>query len=60
MVLADGRVGTASNEENSELYWAIRGGGGNFGIVTSFKFKLHPVHLSLIHISEPKRQEAIR
>ncbi len=44
MVLADGSVVTASNEENSDLYWAIRGGGGNFGIVTSFKFKLHPVH----------------
>ena len=44
MVLADGSVVTASNKENSDLYWAIRGGGGNFGIVTSFKFKLHPVH----------------
>jgi len=44
MVLADGSVVTASNEEHSDLYWAIRGGGGNFGIVTSFKFKLHPVH----------------
>jgi len=43
MVLADGSIVTASNEEHSDLYWAIRGGGGNFGIVTSFKFKLHPV-----------------
>ena len=41
LVLADGSVVTASAEENADLYWAIRGGGGNFGIVTSFEFQLH-------------------
>ncbi len=43
MVLADGSFVTVSKDENSDLFWAIRGGGGNFGIVTSFKFQAHPV-----------------
>jgi len=44
MVLADGRFVTANAKENSDLFWAVRGGGGNFGVVTSFLFKARPVH----------------
>jgi len=43
LVLADGRFLTADAEHNADLFWAVRGGGGNFGVVTSFEFGLHPV-----------------
>ena len=43
MVLADGSFVTADAEQNQDLFWAVRGGGGNFGIVTSFEYQAHPL-----------------
>src|SRR5258707_2210270 len=43
MVLADGSFVTANADQHPDLFWAVRGGGGNFGVVTSFLFQLHPI-----------------
>ena len=43
IVTADGQLRIASATENPDLFWAVRGGGGNFGVVTSFEYQLHPV-----------------
>ncbi|HZT19146.1 MAG TPA: FAD-binding oxidoreductase [Dongiaceae bacterium] len=47
VVTAEGKVLTASAHENADLFWALRGGGGNFGVVTSFLFRAHPVETVL-------------
>ena len=48
VVIADGRLLHASDTENTDLYWAVRGGGGNFGIVVCFQFRLQPVEPNLM------------
>ena len=55
MVTADGSIVRAHSRENEDLFWALRGGGGNFGIVTEFEVKLHPLSsLTLVHGLTPE------
>ncbi len=48
MVTADGKIRRMSPDENADLFWGVRGGGGNFGVVTKFEFELHPVGPKLL------------
>ena len=64
VVTADGQVLRASDEENADLFWAIRGGGGNYGVVTEFEFRLHPVgpivHLGMLFWSLDDGADVLR
>jgi FAD binding domain len=64
VVVADGRILRAAADENADLFWALRGGGGNFGVVTEFEFRLHEVgpivQLGLFFWGQDQGGEALR
>jgi FAD/FMN-containing dehydrogenase len=64
VVLADGRCVRASASEHPDLFWALRGGGGNFGVVTEFEFRLHPVgpmvQLGMVFVEQDRAAHALR
>jgi FAD/FMN-containing dehydrogenase len=64
VVLADGRMVRAAEDEHPDLFWALKGGGGNFGVVTAFEFQLHPVgpevHLGFLFWELDQSVEALR
>ncbi|WP_395403889.1 FAD-binding oxidoreductase [Arthrobacter sp. UC242_113] len=63
VVTADGEMVTANGEQNEDLYWALRGGGGNFGVVTSLTYQLHPVSTVLaggLSFPPDQAREALR
>jgi FAD/FMN-containing dehydrogenase len=60
VVTASGEVVVASEEENADLFWGLRGGGGNFGIVTSFEYRLHPLREVLIGLILYPPEEGLR
>jgi FAD/FMN-containing dehydrogenase len=64
VVTADGQVRRAADDENPDLFWAIRGGGGNFGVVTEFEFQLHEVsaivHLGMLYFALDRFADVLR